>query len=172
MKKSKRGRKSKYKDYVKPYLEKITQWRRDGLDEKQIYANLKVSADSWIGYKKKYPELLEALKKGEFGANEQVENALFRLATGYIYEEEKVTKGGKEGDKVEITKKHQPPNVTAIIFWLWNRLKDRWQQRQITFEPNRDLNGNIIDEDFKRSKSILETLRREKLTEQGNDKTD
>ena len=31
--------------------------------------------------------------------------------------------------KIEKTKKHVPPDVTAQIFWLKNRQRDRWQDR-------------------------------------------
>lgn len=55
-------------------------------------------------------------------------------ATGYEYEEEKkIIEYDKDGNvkpvKIEKTKKHVPPDVTAQIFWLKNRQRDRWQDR-------------------------------------------
>ena len=53
---------------------------------------------------------------------------------GYEYEEEKkIIEYDKDGNvkpvKIEKTKKHVPPDVTAQIFWLKNRQRDRWQDR-------------------------------------------
>ena len=64
----------------------------------------------------------------------KVIRSLYERATGYEYEEEKkIIEYDKDGNvkpvKIEKTKKHVPPDVTAQIFWLKNRLRDRWQDR-------------------------------------------
>ena len=64
----------------------------------------------------------------------KVIRSLYERATGYEYEEEKkIIEYDKDGNvkpvKIEKTKKHVPPDVTAQIFWLKNRQRDRWQDR-------------------------------------------
>ena len=64
----------------------------------------------------------------------KVIRSLYERATGYEYEEEKrIVEYDKDGNvkpvKIEKTKKHVPPDVTAQIFWLKNRQRDRWQDR-------------------------------------------
>lgn len=57
---------------------------------------------------------------------------LFVLVDEYE-EEKKIIEYDKDGNvkpvKIEKTKKHVPPDVTAQIFWLKNRQRDRWQDR-------------------------------------------
>ena len=71
--------KSKWDEYVKPKLFLIECWKRDGLSDEQICKNLGVGKDAFISYKAKYPELVDALKKGKEVADYEVENALFKI---------------------------------------------------------------------------------------------
>jgi len=45
---------------------------------------------------------------------------------GYEYEEEVVTPKGTK----HTVRKYQPPNTTALIFWLKNRKPDQWRDKQ------------------------------------------
>ena len=47
------------------------------------------------------------------------------ITAGYEYDKD----GNVKPVKIEKTKKHVPPDVTAQIFWLKNRQRDRWQDR-------------------------------------------
>lgn len=134
------GRKGKYHSHVEPKLLLIEAWARDGFTNEQIAEKLGVAASTFFDYKNKYPELSEALKKGQEVADVEVENALFKRAIGYKYDE--VT---KESDKVidpetgqiktvmvetkRVTKEVQP-DVTAQIFWLKNRRPDVWRDKK------------------------------------------
>jgi hypothetical protein len=69
------------------------------------------------------PELQDAVKNARRQADMQVVNALFRRAVGYEYCEVLYDNYGKTYRKVF---KHLPPDVTACIFWLKNRMKDEW----------------------------------------------
>ena len=159
------GRKDKYLTNVKPYLDKITEWCKAGASDGDIYKKLDVGSTKFYEYKKKHPELVEAMKKGRINANEAVENALFRLATGYKYTEEKIITGDKY--QKEVFEKHLPPNIAAIIFYLCNRMPERWSQRHNDNGNGNDLNGDVLNEDVKRSKAILAKIRTE--AKQGND---
>ena len=78
---------------------------------------------NWI---KKHEEFGEAVKTGKDIADENVERSLYHRAVGYEMEEEKVF-CNSEGlvTKASIIKRFAP-NVTAAIFWLKNRQRDRW----------------------------------------------
>jgi hypothetical protein len=119
------ARPSKYEPDITPRL--VVWWARDGLTEDEIAAKLGICRDTLFEWKKKYPELSDALKESKDAADGQVEMSLFKRAVGYEYEETKViaTKDGK-AVKVEKTKKHVAPDVTAQIFWLKNRQRQKW----------------------------------------------
>ena len=126
--------KSKWND-VKDKLDLVEGWARDGLIDKQIAHNLNISEDTFYEYKKKYPEFVEALKKGKEVVDYEVENALLKRALGYKYEEKTFeTKYDYKKEKfVEVmTKrvtKQVPPDTTAQIFWLKNRRPKQWRDK-------------------------------------------
>lgn len=127
------ARPSKYESNVKDKFTLITGWVRNGLTDKQISNNLGVSYSTFREYVKKYPTLLALLKKSKEVTDMEVENALFKRALGYDYEETKViNEESEEGHKkrVEVTKKKMAPDTTAQIFWLKNRKPKEWRDRQ------------------------------------------
>ena len=104
----------------------IEGWARDGLIEEQIAKNTGVSYSTFREWKKRFPALSAALKKGKEVVDRQVENALFKNAVGFMYEEETVTNAGE----VVTVKKYSKPNITAQIFWLKNRKMKEWRDKQ------------------------------------------
>ncbi|HAP3901962.1 TPA: helix-turn-helix domain-containing protein, partial [Enterococcus faecalis] len=102
-------------------LIKIEGWARDGLIDKQIAQNIGVAYSTFREWVKKFPALSASLKKGKEVVDRQVENALFKSATGYEYTEitKELTENGMEITKK--VKKQVAPNPTAAIFWLKNR---------------------------------------------------
>ncbi len=79
--------KSKYETHVKPKLQLVEGWARDGLTDEQIAHNLGVAYSTFREYKKKYSALSAALKKGKEIVDYEVENALLKRALGYKYDE-------------------------------------------------------------------------------------
>ena len=124
---------SKYFTHVEPKLEEVRKWAKDGLSDKQIATNLGIAYSTFREYKKKYSALSAPLKEGKNCAVKQVENALFKKALGYDYEE--VTKElstneetGKQELKItKVVTKRVHPDTTAIIFYLKNRMPDKWR---------------------------------------------
>lgn len=153
-KKKNAGRKNKYFTHVKPRLKDIEHWCRDGLTEEEICKRLGVSVSSFSEYKNKYPELLEVLKRGKEEADYAVEDALFKRAIGYQYEEvtyqlaERINPdtGEKETYMTEAKRvtKEVPPDVTAAIFWLKNRCPDKWRDKR-DVEHSGAITNNHID---------------------------
>lgn len=127
-------------------LIEIEGWARDGLTDKQISHNIGCAESTFNEWKKKFPELMESLKKGKEVVDRQVENALLKSALGYEYYEEAVT---NTGEVVKVLK-HSKPNTTAQIFWLKNRKTKEWRDRQ-DIEMSGELKTGKLD-------SILEQL--------------
>lgn len=129
------GRKGKYHDWItKEGLLKIEGWARDGLTDKQIAYNIGITEQTLNDWKKRFPPLSEALKRGKEVVDRQVENALLKRALGYEYEEVKQIiekdEKGKNRKRIEKTIKHVVPDTTAQIFWLKNRKPHEWRDRR------------------------------------------
>lgn len=119
----------KYETYVKPKLDLIAQWARDGAIERDIAKKLGVSESTFSGYKKEHPELMETLTVNKEVADARVESALYKRAIGYEYTEI-IKEDGPDGVKIKTTVKQVAPDVTAQIYWLNNRRPDRWRNKQ------------------------------------------
>lgn len=129
--KSKRGI---YQDWLEPEnLLKLEGWAKDGLTDIDIAKNIGIVPATLYVWKNKYNEIAEALKIGKDVADRQVENALFKRAIGYNYQEVKDIKDlddtGRERVRQEITHKHVMGDVTAQIIWLKNRKPEIWRDR-------------------------------------------
>ena len=129
-----RGARGKYHEWLtKEGLTLIEGWAKDGLTDEQIATNIGVTTTTLYDWKKKYADFSDALKKGKETSDYEVENALFKSATGYEYEERKEVQEVVDGvmrKRVEITRKQFPPNATSAIFWLKNRKPDKWRNKQ------------------------------------------
>ena len=108
----------------------IEGWARDGLTDEQIASNMGVSRSTLNSWKDKYPDILDALKKGKEIVDRQVENALLKRALGYEYEEIKEKYEFGELSERTVTKKQVVPDTTAQIFWLKNRKPKDWRDKQ------------------------------------------
>ena len=119
--------KGKYKYWLTPEgLLKLEGWTRDGLTEEQIAGNMGISRSTLNEWKKLYPDISDTLKKGKEVVDRQVENALLKRALGYRYDE--VTM--ENGIETKRVTKEVVPDTTAQIFWLKNRMRDVWADRQ------------------------------------------
>lgn len=99
-KKSKGGAKGKYQEWLtEEGLLKLEGWARDGLTDEQIAKNMGVSTATLYNYKKRYLEILEALKKGKEVIDRQVESALLKRALGYHYTEDEYAVFEMEDDE-------------------------------------------------------------------------
>jgi hypothetical protein len=137
------GRKNKYESHVKPYLDKIPRWRRDGMTEKQICEKLDITEESLNQYKKRYTELTESLKTGKAELVESLKDSLYRRAMGYEYEETKTTvekdDQGKDRKKIEKNKK-MIFSDTCLIFALKNIDPENFKDRK---DVKADINAKI-----------------------------
>lgn len=126
------GKKTAYNPDTFPELGE--QYARQGFNDVQIAQNLGIKKTAYYDYQAKYPEFAAAIRKGKRPVDQAVENALLKRALGYEFTEVKTEKrkdaAGKDYDFVTETIKHHPGEVAAQIFWVINRMPDRWRQKQ------------------------------------------
>lgn len=129
--------KGKYRQWLMPDgLTLLAGWARDGLTDVQIAKNMGISRDTLYEWKKKYPDISDTLKKGKEIADYEVENALYKRATGYEYKErvQDIIKNNATGEieksRIRIIERHVPPDTTAQIYWLKNRQPAKWGDRK------------------------------------------
>lgn len=96
--------KGKYQEYIEnDGLLRLEAWARDGLTDEKIADKIGIATSTLYDWKKNYPEISEALKRGKEVVDIEVENVLHDLAMS--------------------------GNITAIIFWLKNRKPDKWKDK-------------------------------------------
>ena len=103
-------------------LKLISHWKRNGLKDEEIAKNIGIRNTTLSEWKKRYPEINEALKKGfEELALSAEEALLSRFEIQTITEEKEEIwqdpNGGIKKHKT-VTKKQVLPDTTAIIFFL------------------------------------------------------
>ena len=80
-----------------------------GFTDKQLAAFFEVAESTLNKWKLDFPAFSESLKKGKDVADAKVATSLYNRAIGW---------------------KNAPPDVTACIFWLKNRQKNNWRDKQ------------------------------------------
>lgn len=124
-------RPNKYETHVKPYLKEVREMALQ-MTERQIAQTLRVGYTSFIEYKKRYPELVEALGQGRRQLVYELKGKLIEKAKGFYYTEvtEKQeraidTETGEMLDDLVVTerkinKRYAAPDVAAINLLLKN----------------------------------------------------
>lgn len=120
------GRPSKFNDLN---MDQVRTVARRGWTDIEMAEFFDVSDRTWYRWKVEHEEFCDALKEWKAEADERVERSLFERAVGYSHPEDKVFNNGGEALVVP-TVKHYPPDTTAGIFWLKNRDKERWKDKQ------------------------------------------
>lgn len=123
-------------------------WKRDGLNDSQIASRINVNPGTLSKWRREYPEINEALKKGKEIIDYQVENALLKTALGYKSKEVKVVMetlptGKNRTVRKEISTKDVVPNVSAIRMWLINRSPEKWNNSDNAINVADDVDNNL-----------------------------
>lgn len=144
--------------YKRVYIEMMA---RDGVTNKDIARKLGIPYDEFLTLIENNKTLQNLLAVCREETDYEVENALYRLATGYSYtevEKEVVNKpiikdGVVKGKAVTVTtvtnKKEIPPDIHAIRRWQDNRQPGKWDRELIT-KSNINITGaapvQIVDD--------------------------
>ena len=115
-------------------LAKLRAWAGEGLSNAALARDkLGVSAVTLCSWKNRYPRIREALESEGERADRGMEDALYKLGTGYFYEEvtweRVVDRETGEADMVETrrVRKHVPASQSAQAYWLKNRKRGVWR---------------------------------------------
>lgn len=126
--------KALYKEWLKPQaLQRLEGWKRNGLTDEQIANNIGIRRETLWDWQRKYPNIANALKRGKEDVNFAVENALLRKALS--------------------------GNTTAMIFFLKNNWRDKYNDSQLSKEERELVLANIrkanADARIKEAKAIV-----------------
>lgn len=101
--------KARYKKWLeKDGLNLIEGWKRNGLTDEQIAHNMGIAPRTLEYWKRDHVQIMQALKIGRESANLLVERELFHKAAA--------------------------GNTTAMIFWLKNNWRDKYNDSQLSPE--------------------------------------
>lgn len=104
-----------------------------GKTDAEIAYYLGLAPETLSRWRKKFPEVDQALKDAHRGIDMEIENALAKAALG-IESTSEVVRGRMDQGKLtptDVTKaKSTSPSVSAMIFWLKNRRPDKWRESQ------------------------------------------
>lgn len=139
--------KAKYKDWLTPEaLRRLEGWKRNGLTDEQIAHNMGIRRETLWDWQKRFPNVANALKRGREDINFIVENALLKKAlTG---------------------------NVTAMIFFLKNNWRDKYNDSQLSLEEREQAKARTqkLKADTRIAEARADAL--EKVSSQSADKLD
>ena len=152
--------KSKYDSHVAPHLDRITKWAEAGASQAEIAGKLGLAVSTFKPYLSKgdkgeepYTDLSDCFRTACEISDDTVQAALYKSALGYnapvrktfklkevVYDEDTGRKI-REYERLETAtdEVHVPANVTAQMFWLANRMGNRWKYKP---EPDSDDDGN------------------------------
>jgi hypothetical protein len=124
--KKRRGRPTAYKAEYVEQAHKFCLLGADNARLAQLFGVAVPTIDKWI---KEKPDFSCAVKEGRDIADANVGKSLYQRALGYEHKEEKIFL--HEGQPVVVeTVKHYPPDTRAAEFWLKNRQRDKWREKQ------------------------------------------
>lgn len=148
-----------------PNLDKIKSWAEQGAPVKEIAKKLKISYSCLRKYiddaqagAERYKALLDIYAPACIVADEAVEAALYKLATGYNativkhYKLKRVEYDPDTGRKIAEVEElraandevHVSANATAQQFWLANRRPDRWKYKPEEKDSDKGDGGGVI----------------------------
>ncbi|SCW56840.1 hypothetical protein SAMN02927924_01422 [Sphingobium faniae] len=141
------GRPSSFKPEFVEQARKLAQL---GATDREAAEFFEVAESTLYLWKHVHPNFSEALKVGKEAADNRVEQSLYRKATGYSFDSEKVFQNAGEIIRAPVVE-HIPPSDTAAIFWLKNRRPDAWRDKQDVVHDVTDSMADAIISARKRS---------------------
>lgn len=107
-----------------------------GATDEEMAEAFGISVRTLHRWKKSYPSLKESIDAGKEIADAKVKRSLYQRAIGYdakdveqIISTDKAT-GRQNIERTRVTTKHIAPDTMAIMYWLNNRSKGEFSQRQ------------------------------------------
>lgn len=117
------GRPTKFDPKFLPIVKKMAKL---GATDAEIAEALQIDVVTVWRWKCDNEDFCKALKVGKEHADERVKRSLYGRAIGYSHPEDDIKNVNGE-IVITPTVKHYPPDTTACIFWLKNRLPDEFR---------------------------------------------
>lgn len=117
------ARPTKYKEEYNKQAEVACKLGATDRDLAELFSVSEVTLNSW---KIQFPKFLKSLKQDKSVADARVERSLYQKACGYSHEEDDI-RVVENQIVITPTIKHYPPDTTACIFWLKNRMPDKYR---------------------------------------------
>ena len=125
---NKGGRPSSYKSEYAQIAKSMCELGATDFDLASAFDVVVSTVSLW---KSTHIEFSDALKIGKAAADDKVERSLYQKAVGYSHDAVKIFANPRTGENVVVPfVEHYAPDTTAAIFWLKNRRKDVWRDRQ------------------------------------------
>jgi transcriptional regulator with XRE-family HTH domain len=124
------------------------------LTDREIAEKMGIAESTLTLWKKNYPEFSASIHAGKEALNDNVEKSLYELATGYEKEVERVT---KDGDIVTV-KEYYPPQTRACEFYLMNRRRKEWTNRQEIVNTNLNVEVPVTEEQKAKIKENMQAM--------------
>lgn len=118
-----------FRDHAAEIMTEAKELGLNGATEFEVAEHFGVTVMTVNNWKRRYPPFAEALRLGKDLADERIEASLYHKAHGYTYRSEEIKVVDGAIVRVPVIT-HQPPDTTAMIFWLKNRQRDRWRDQQ------------------------------------------
>lgn len=115
--------------YKAEYCELARKFCLLGATDAEMARFFDVALNTLVKWKKAHPEFKDAIDQGKLLADANVANSLYRRAIGFSHPETDIRVVNGEIVKTEVIK-HYPPETLAIIYFLKNRRKVDWRDRQ------------------------------------------
>jgi len=125
------GRPSAYREEFVEQAEKLCNL---GATDEEMADFFGISVRTLYRWKIEQPTFCQSIKNAKEVADERVERSLYQMATGFIFKQQEAIKVKDEQYKehVEVVDvdRFNPPEAPAAIFWLKNRRKEQWRDKQ------------------------------------------
>lgn len=115
--------------YLPKYAEQARKLCLLGATDKEMADIFGVALSTLNKWKLDNPDFSESIKKGKDIADGEVADRLYQRAMGYSHAAVKIFNDQGAPLEVEYTE-HYPPDTAAAIFWLKNRQRGKWRDKQ------------------------------------------
>lgn len=124
--KNKGGRPTKYDQKYNDQVRKLCLL---GATDEDLADFFEVATSTINLWKETYPKFSEAIKKGKVVADAEVAERLYERAMGFEHDSEEIKIVNDSIERVPVRKIY-PPDTAAAIFWLKNRKRVYWKDKQ------------------------------------------
>lgn len=122
--------------FAPDHLDLVRMIAMRGADDTELARTFGVTLPVWKAWREQYPSLNDSIDKGRMVPDAEVTVSLYKRAIGYDYVEDAAV-GGRDPCVLEV-KRHSPPDVGAIKYWLNNRKSEHWVDKTRSEHTGRD----------------------------------